>query len=105
MQKRNIPYLGPVKLNFFGRHPLHSPAEIVGYTNRVGIGLEVLHGDGDGEVGGEEQAEARKRHDLGYPSLLDIMIERGSGRTVMRETWWANHVLLVKRRSSFQDVL
>lgn len=50
-------YLGPIKLNFFGRHPLHSPAEIVGYTNRVGIGLEVLHGDGDGEVGGEEQAE------------------------------------------------
>lgn len=50
-------YLRPIKLDFFGGHPLHSPAEIVGYTNRVGIGLKVLHGDGDGEVWGEEQTE------------------------------------------------
>lgn len=44
----------------------------MGYTNRVGIGLEVLHGDGDREVWGEEQAEAGRRHDSGYPSPLGI---------------------------------
>lgn len=44
----------------------------MGYTNRVGIGLKVLHGDGDGEVWGEEQTEAGKRQDLGYPSPLGM---------------------------------
>lgn len=72
MQRRGLPYLRPIKLDFFGGHPLHSPAEIVGYTNRVGIGLKVLHGDGDGEVWGEEQTEAGKRQDLGYPSPLGM---------------------------------
>lgn len=77
----------------------------MGYTNRVGIGLEVLHGDGDREVWGEEQAETGRNHDSRYPSPLGITIERGPGRTVVRETWWADHVLLVKGRSSVQNML
>ena len=56
--EKDPPYLGPVEFDVLGRHRLHTPTEIVRDTDGLGIRLEIVHGDGDGEVRGEEKAEA-----------------------------------------------
>lgn len=55
---RDIPHLRPVELYLLRLHALHPIAQVVRDADGVWVGLEVMHCDGDGEVGGEEQAKA-----------------------------------------------
>jgi hypothetical protein len=53
-------YLGPVEFHVFRFHGFHAVAEVVAYPDRVWVRFEVVHGDGDVEVGGEEESEAAR---------------------------------------------
>lgn len=57
----DLPYLWPVELNLLRGHRLHPPAQVVRDPDGVGVGLEVVHRYGDGEVRGEKEAEATYR--------------------------------------------
>lgn len=53
--------LRPVKFHVFGFHGSHAVAEVVADSDRVRIGLQVVHGDGDVKVRAQEEPETRRR--------------------------------------------
>jgi hypothetical protein len=52
--------LRPVELDVFGLHGAHAVAEVVADSDRVGVGFQVVHGDGDVEVRAQEEPETAR---------------------------------------------